>query len=201
MSSLQLLAPAIESVLQAVIFPDLEKGRKDFDLPHTKAVVFWMKELLTQLNNPELNAKVLITAAYAHDWGYIGLFDGFNSNDPHVIASRKPLHMEHGAKLITDLLTTQLKSEFTQNEVTAVAQLVAVHDLVEQVQTPEEVLIMEADTLGMLDVDKVKPTFSPEENTKFVTNEVYNRRLLYFKDAIALEKAKELAEKRRLFFS
>lgn len=201
MATLFHLDPAIETILQSVIFPDLEKGRKDFDLPHTKAVVFWMKELLSHLDTPELNSKVLITAAYAHDWGYIGLFDGFNSNDPQEIAHRKPLHMERGAELITELLTTKLSEYFTAAEVAETAHLVKIHDLVEQVQTPAEVLIMEADTLGMLDVDKVKPTFSPEENTKFVTNEVYNRRLRYFKDAFALEKATELAEKRRLFFS
>lgn len=199
MQQIELPKP-IEETLQRTIFPDLEKGRKDFDLPHTQAVVFWMRTLLAQLADPALDPKILITAAYAHDWGYIGLFDGFDSNDPQVITTRKAAHMERGAELITNLLQHSLSEFFSQEEIQAVAHLVRIHDLVEQVVTTAEVLIMEADTLGMLDVDRVTPTFTPEENARFIKEQIYNRRLLYFQHAAAKRIAEELAEKRRTFF-
>lgn len=37
-----------EQQLRKTILPDLEKGRQGWDLPHTEAVVFWMKELLPE---------------------------------------------------------------------------------------------------------------------------------------------------------
>ena len=46
-----LIKPQNEKVLKQVILKDLDKGRKDFDLPHTKAVVYWMKYLLQNIEN------------------------------------------------------------------------------------------------------------------------------------------------------
>lgn len=196
-----LIDSILEKKLQAKILPELEKGRKDFDRPHTEAVVFWMKELLKNLDNPKLNAKILITAAYAHDWGYIGLFDGVNSSDPQEIAKRKPLHMERGAELIGEFLMKDLNQHFSAAEIQEVQHLVLMHDRVEDLVSEEEKLIMEADTLGMLDTDKVKPTFSKEDNQKFITNEVLGRRFKYFLHEFALETGQKLLDKRLEFYS
>jgi hypothetical protein len=196
-----LIPTKVEQTLQEVILPDLEKGRKGFDLPHTQAVVSWMKELIQTIPLPKVDSQVMITAAYAHDWGYIGLFDGFDSNDPQIIKERKPLHMQRGAELIRHLLQSRLSSAFTTQQIEKTAQLVRVHDLVEEVKTEEEVLIMEADTLGMLDANRVKPTFTKTANDSFMEKEIYGRRFHYFIHEQARKTGEKLALDRIAFYA
>jgi len=197
---INLINPQIEIILRGVILPDLDRGRKDFDRPHTEAVVYWMKSLINQLNKQSLDNQVLITAAYAHDWGYTGLFDGSDSNKSHEISKRKPLHMEKGAKLITDLIRSELLNYFSESQIIETANLVRVHDKVEMLKTEEEILLMEADTLGMLDVSRVKPTFSKQDNENFIKREIYNRRLPLFIHSYAVEQCNFLAEQRQKFY-
>lgn len=195
-----LISPSLETTLRDTILPELEKGRKDFDRPHTEAVVHWTKTILEYLNNPQLDPQVLITAAYAHDWGYIGLFEGANSHDRKEIAKRKPLHMERGAQYITNLINTKLTHHFTPEQTQAVAHLVRMHDRVEDLQTESELLLMEADTLGMLDTERVKPTFSKADNVGFLANEIYQRRLPRFIHPFAHEIASKLAKAREQYY-
>jgi hypothetical protein len=191
--------PLLEQKLQAYILPQLERGRKDFDRPHTEAVVYWMKELIrTEL--PGADATVLVTSAFAHDWGYIGLFDGIDSRDLELIHKMKPKHMERGAELITELIEKELSEYFTSEQKARVAHLVRIHDLVEEVRADDEVLLMEADTLGMLDSDRVKPTFTKADNEVFLAREFYGRRLLHFKHPAAKALAEQLAQKRQQFY-
>lgn len=197
---LVLINPHIEHLLKTTILPDLDQGRKNFDKPHTEAVVYWTKQLLQQKPCAHLDAQVLITAAYAHDWGYFQLFEGVNSDDPAEIAQRKPQHMERGAHMIADLIEKDLERYFTLAQKQLVIHLVAVHDQVEKLTTEEELLIMEADTLGMLDADRVKPTFSKAENEIFIQDQFYDRRLPLFKHAFAKQKAAELVKKRVGFY-
>jgi hypothetical protein len=194
-----LIDPQIEAVLKRVILPDLKKGRKDFDLPHTKAVVFWMKKLLT--STPQLNAKVLITAAYAHDWGYIGLFDGVDSSDLEVIHKMKPLHMDRGSQMITKLIEEKLSKHFSKAEKNRVGHLVLVHDRLESLHEQDELLLMEADTLGMLDADRVTPTFTAEDNATFIEREIRGRRFPRFIHQAAMAVSDELLQKRVRFYA
>jgi hypothetical protein len=195
-----LISPHIESILRSTILPELEKGRKDFDRPHTEAVVHWTKEILLDEKNPDLDPQVLITAAYAHDWGYIGLFEGANSHDRKEIAKRKPLHMERGAKFITGLIEEKLSSDFSGDQKHAVAHLVFMHDKVEDLTTESELLLMEADTIGMLDTARVKPTFSKADNEVFLTNEIYQRRLPRFIHPLAKTVGAQLAQERERYY-
>ncbi|MEP7166672.1 MAG: HD domain-containing protein [Candidatus Woesebacteria bacterium] len=192
--------PNIEKVLENTILPDLLRGRKDFDLPHTKAVVFWMKKLLLNVQNPSLDSQVLITAAYAHDWGYIGLFDGVDSTDIEVIHKMKPLHMERGSEKIRSLIGKKLSTYFSKEQQELVSHLVLVHDRIEDLRGDAEIVLMEADTLGMLDTDLVKPTFSKADNDVFIARELNGRRLPVFKHQFAKETAKVLAQKRLSFY-
>jgi hypothetical protein len=196
-----ILNPEIEKILEETILPDLKKGRKDFDLPHTKAVVHWMKYLLQKLSNSTLDAQVLITAAYAHDWGYIGLFDGADSCDMTVIHKMKPLHMERGSEKITSLIENKLSKYFTLEQKQQVSHLVLVHDRIEDLGTDSEILLMEADTLGMIDVSRVQPTFSNEDNKIFMQRELFGRRFPKFMHSDALMVAKKLAAERESFYS
>lgn len=196
----ELINPQAELILRQTILPDLEKGRKDFDRPHTEAVVFWMKTLLGLLSNPELDTQVLITAAYAHDWGYIGLFDGLNSDDLLTIRKMKPVHMERGAKKIEELVRLKLSTLFSEDQITRCAHLVLVHDLVETLKDEDELLLMECDTLGMIDVNRVKPTFTKESNSLFMEREIKSRRIPLFLHTQAKDFAQKLALARLQFY-
>jgi len=195
-----MLSRSLESLIANQILPELKLGRQDFDLPHTLAVVYWMKHLL-QTEASNLNHKVMIVSAYAHDWGYVGLFNKPESaNNPKIIAQKKADHMTIGAKRITNLLASQFNQEFSSNEITKIANLVIKHDLVETLQTEEEITLMEADTLGMLDVTRVKPTFNKQDNKQFIDQQIYARRLPKFIHPIAKQKARKLANKRLKYY-
>ncbi|MFA6005378.1 MAG: hypothetical protein WC775_02730 [Patescibacteria group bacterium] len=173
------IPPVFEEILQHAILPDLDRGRKNFDRPHTEAVVFWMKYILNNTEN-DLDPYVMIPAAYAHDWGYIGLFDGFNSDDPKEIAKQKLSHMDRGAEKVKHLLNSSCSQFVNSQQINETAHLVWIHDKVDSLKGVDEISIMEADTLGMIDVDRVKPTFSKADNERFVNKEVINWRLPTF---------------------
>lgn len=191
-----LIKPQIERVLRQIILKDLSKGRKDFDKPHTEAVVYWMKHLLMTLETKKLDSQVLITAAYAHDWGYIGLFSNTNSNSLSDIKNNKELHMIRGSEMIEQLLQQRLGKLFTQNQILRVSHLVLFHDKVRKLIDEDEILLMEADTLGMLDTSFVKSTFSKNDNKTFMKKGIKGLRLPKFIHEEAKQIATELIMKR-----
>jgi len=191
----------LEEIIISHILPDLNNGRRNFDLEHTKAVVYWMKYILDSLNKDCSYEKILITAAYAHDWGYVGLFEGIESDNPKEIAKRKPLHMKKGAEKIKNYLLQECTRFFTPKEIERVAHLVSVHDYVEDLKNEDEVTLMEADTLGMLDVKRSPPTFSKEDNTFFVNTQIFTRRIPRFIHENAKKKALLLAQQRLEYYS
>lgn len=195
-----MLSRSLETLIANQILPELKLGRQDFDLPHTLAVVYWIKQLL-QNEASHLNQKVMIISAYAHDWGYVGLFNkSGSSNNPKIISQKKADHMTIGANKITHLLTSQFSAEFSPTEISKIANLVKKHDLVEALQTEEEIALMEADTLGMLDVNRVKPTFNKKDNQHFINQQIYARRLPKFIHPVAKETAQKLANKRLKYY-
>jgi len=196
-----------EKVLREVILPELKEGRPDFDLAHTEAVVVWMKRLLESLgfgptkgekNDSAIDARVMVTAAYAHDWGYVGLFpDGANYDQ---VQAMKPKHMEKGAEKIEKLLKEKLSDGYTNNQIDRVAHLVRVHDKLEVVSDEDELLLVEADTLGALDADLVTPTFSKADNQRYVVELERKRRPLFIHKA-AVKAYDELLIKRINFYA
>ncbi len=181
-----------EKILRDTIFPDLLRGRPEWDKPHTEAVVYWMKYLLTFV---ALDPKVMITAAYAHDWGYVGLFDDSGIADYDTIQARKVRHMDIGAARIEQFLRKHMSDTYTDAQIERVAHLVRVHDKLEHLTDEDELLLMEADTLGALDSDRVKPTYSKVDNEKYML-EVQNRRRSRFIHAEAIRICDVLIEKR-----
>ena len=186
----------IEKMISDKILPEIKlKGRKNFDYHHTKAVVYWIKKIILQTNNKEIDKQVLITAAYAHDWGYIDLFKSIDTN-LRTITDNKKLHMIKGGEMINSFLKKDLSLFFSTRQIRRVTHLVSVHDQIEVLKDDDEITLMEADTLGMLDIKKVIPTFSIKENKLFMEREIYGRRLLHFKHAYALKIARRLAKAR-----
>lgn len=189
-----------EIKLKQYILPQLKLGRKNFDYEHTKAVVYWMKYIIKKTKN-DLDPKILITAAYAHDWGYANLFQNKNSDLVQEIAKQKPLHMQRGAKQIKLLLQNKLSFEFTTKQINRISHLVRIHDLVDQLKEEDEISLMEADTLGMLDIKRIKPTFSKKDNTNFIQKAIYGWRLKKFIHPNIKQIGTKLAEQRLAYIA
>ena len=94
----------IEAFLNKKILPDLEHSRGGFDKIHTLEVVEWIKRIID--NNPQLKLDkiVLVISAYAHDWGYSGIFKKGEVMNAKIIEEAKSLHMTIGAEKIKNLL-------------------------------------------------------------------------------------------------
>ena len=201
MKKTPLIHPYIERILRQIILKDLaNKGRPKWDKPHTEAVVFWMKHLLKEINNPQLNPKVMITAAYAHDWGYMNLFAQKKITSIKQVIPYKKLHMKMSVEMIERLIAQRLPGYFTQPEVLRLTHIISVHDNIRELKNEDEVLLMECDALGMLDADQVPPTLSPKENKYFMKHSIYDRRLPKFIHVEAKKIAQELIKKREEFY-
>lgn len=190
-----LIHPQAEQILRQHILKDLENnGRKEYDKPHTEAVVFWMKSLATDLQLPPSTSQVLITAAYAHDWGYSKIQSMQQSRDFDTIIASKKLHMQFGAELIESLLYSKLNKYYTESQKLQVIHLVAIHDKVRELKTENELLLMEADTLGMLDKERVSSTLSRKDTATFLQTSIYNLRLPRFVHMQAKSAAERLLD-------
>jgi hypothetical protein len=182
-----------ELIIKNKILPDLEGGRPGFDRLHTEAVVHWAKRICEVEKG--LDRQVLVTAAYGHDWGYVGLFNEGVAGIGDVY-SKKKLHMRVGAEKMRDLLgSDDLKGFYKLEQIERIVHLVRVHDELEVLRADDEIALMEADTLGCLDMDFVKPTFDRQDNVVYM-DEILNQRRPLFRHRLAVEVFGELVERR-----
>lgn len=146
----------------------LEKGRPNWDAPHTEETVRWMEELI---ENEGGNRRVLVSTMWLHDIGYSGLFDGQPASFDNVMGDVRSNHMRQGADLARKILT---ELGYPLNEIDRISQLVSIHDTLEKLESPYEILVMEADTLGMLSGNlKQSPgqsDFSRDDHTRFLAH-------------------------------
>lgn len=165
----------LEEYLKEKILSDLDKGRPDFDKPHTQAVVYWLKQILS--HSPELNLDetVLLIAAYAHDWGYVGMFSQDQQLQHDDVKDAKTDHMKLGASRLRKLLDDKIFSFLSGAQRERCVHLVSVHDSLDELKDDDELVLMEADTLGGLDVNFVKPTFDFESNEKYMRGVIEKR--------------------------
>lgn len=189
----------VEQFLRDTIIPDLEKGRSNFDAPHTLEVVGWIKKIMTE--HPELNLDqdVLIIAAYAHDWGYSGLFEGKDRLNSTDVTNMKPLHMEIGAKKTVELLRNEIFSFLSDKQRERIVHLVFMHDKIHDLTDTDELVFAEADILSGLDVENVKPTFDPESNRKFMES-VARRRIPRFVTDFSKKEVERLFKARLAYY-
>lgn len=175
-----------EDLLQKTILDDLERGRPNFDRPHTLAVVIKLKSIITSLKytilSQEIDEDALIIAAYAHDWGYADLFkDGQLVQYGEGLKSVKPLHMELGANKVKVLLTNSAFDFMNAQRKQRVVHLVLNHDKIESLAALDEIILMEADTLGALDTELVRPTFDKESRLNYLNKSVLPNRKPMFR--------------------
>lgn len=189
----------IEEYLKKQILPDLEKSRGGFDAIHTLEIVNWIKKIIDNNLELKLDREVLIIAAYAHDWGYAGLFEDDEVMDADKIENAKMLHMELGAKKIAELLKKDIFSFLTDSRKERIVHLVAVHDKKHEIKDTDELILAEADMLSGIDINTAKPHLDAESNKKFM-NSLLNTRLPKFITDFSKNEAKRLIQERELFY-
>lgn len=172
--------------------PYLEKGRP-FDLPHTKVVVYYAGLLATK---ESCDVLVHTTTAWLHDTGYHDLLEGQSGSNYDDIKDKKELHMTRGAYLVRRFFIDPLNRQYySENQRNLITHLVYVHDKLEDLKTVDEILFMEADTLGAIDVNKVKPTFNEENAKKYILRDLNQRRFPRFQSRVGTELFRELYPK------
>jgi hypothetical protein len=194
-----ILDSEVKEFLEDSIFPELERGRPGWDKPHTQAVVYYAHRILGSNTELEIDREVLIIAAYAHDWGYADLFSPDKHGSYAEVKERKKLHMEVGSQKVARLLMDPIFRHLSESRKNRIVHLVAKHDELSELRDTDELVLLEADTLGMLDVDFAVPTFDHSSNEQFM-NEVMNSRVPRFITEYSKNKVKELISRRGEFY-
>jgi hypothetical protein len=154
------LDPLLEKKLAKISLSYLSRGKPGWDVPHTMSTVHWMKTLL---EHEKGNERILITTMYLHDIGYFGAFKkGYSKKD---VDNMGIAHMERGAEEAKKVLK---KLKYTDKEIQKIAKLIRHHGYLEKAKTHEQIMVLEADGLGQIDVDRVKPTYTKEDYLRFL---------------------------------
>ncbi|MEK7629880.1 MAG: hypothetical protein AAB432_00655 [Patescibacteria group bacterium] len=180
-----------EPYLKKNIFPELEQGRPNWDKPHTEAVVFYTKEIIKNTLDLNLDRAVLVVVAYAHDWGYANLFKKGIYIGREDIQNVKIMHAQISMEKISALLQDPIFSFLSAGQKERICHLVLVHDNLEKLNQKDELVFMEADTLGQLDITRATPTFNKKDNEKYMTKTLKTR-ISRFVTPFAKKKAEEL---------
>ena len=189
------LSKELEEKVKLEAMKYLEKGKPNWDIPHTLRAVYWMKELIKREGGDE---KILVTAMYLHDIGYPNLQEGYDFND--LINSKKD-HSKLGA-LEAEKVLGNLE-EFSEDEINKISRLIANHDNKELILTlnpkadeysHNQILVRESDGLSKLDWYNVTPNFDKENVAKYL--EYYKQRTVpCFKTETGKKFLKEVMQK------
>jgi putative nucleotidyltransferase with HDIG domain len=152
----------------------LRKGREGFDIPHTKTVVYYAEQIAIAQG---FDVQVFKTAAWLHDIGYFGLFNStVESDNFEKIGERKAFHMINGGKIARGFLNSPEITEFYNPEQKdKIIFLVENHDKLDELSTLEQYAFMEADTLGAIDLSRLKPTYDKVNALKYIKNDLAKR--------------------------
>lgn len=189
----------IENFLKETILPELEKGRPDWDKPHAETTVQHMKKIIESSPKLGLDYIVLVISAYAHDWGYSEIFNDGRPFNLETLADAKPLHMEISAKKLRKLLENEAFSSLTKMQKDRAVELVRNHDKISGLKETDELVLMEADTLAALDVEKVPPTMKPESNSSYMES-VRRRRIPKFISEYGKKEVEKLFKLREKYY-
>lgn len=186
--AISMISPELFQMAKEYATGFLSQGRTDWDVPHTISVVYYVGEIAQSVCE---NLTVLTLAAWFHDIGYFGLFSG-NSDQYNEIKDRKALHMVRGAELAGAFLSQERVSAYvSQDQRRQVVHLVGIHDNIEELSSLPELVLMEADTLGAIDMSRVKVTFDRENGLKYLS-ELHRRRVPKFQTELGKQILAEL---------
>lgn len=189
----------IEVYLRSIIFPDLERGRPNWDKPHTQAVVKYVKEIMRSNPHLQLDDEVMIIAATAHDWGYSGLFEAGRPVTFAENLDKKEEHMRLGAEKAKNLLFESRFNFLSKAQKDRIVHLIAVHDKVAILKDTDELVLMEADTMGVADPTAAKPTHTRAEYEKW-RKHTEEERVTRFITDYSKEKVKDLLDLREKYY-
>jgi putative nucleotidyltransferase with HDIG domain len=184
--------------IEAYAVKYLSQGRIGWDVPHTYSVVHYAGEIADSVGVDHL---VATTAAWFHDIGYFGLFINEDSNRHESVIDKKAQHMEEGARLVREFLEQPgITNYFTPEQRERVIHLVSVHDKVADLKDLDELVLMEADTLGAIDITRVTPTFDYDSGMKYIEG-LKRKRLPRFCTDLGKKHAGELLPRFEQFFA
>ncbi len=186
----------INRFVETKVYPILETGDPAWDKPHAQAAAYHMEQILESQKKPELDPVVMILAAYMHDLGYSAYYKPGGSLTKEEYMQAKKGHMIDGVRIAQELLE---REDLTQIQKDKILHLIEIHDNLKELEIVEELVLMEADSLAGLDVDFVKPTFTEEENQKFIESSRRNR-FSKFITKYSKNKFEELVNKRMLYY-
>jgi len=168
----------LEEKIEEYALGYLRQGRAEWDEPHTRAAAFFAGEIALAEG---LDVLVIRAAAWLHDTGWYALFQDTDSKDYRNIMDKKEAHMVNGARLAKEFLERpDVKDFFSDAQRERIVHLVSVHDKIEELKDRDEIVLMEADTLGAIDVSRVTPTFDTETAIKYTNNDLLKRRFPKF---------------------
>jgi len=161
-----------------------------WDYLHSIACVNTMKKIIAVEGGDE---KVLLTTMYLHDIGYAGsLKKGYSLNDRIEAKSR---HMARSVEKAKPLLE---KLGYSDSEIKQIIGLISVHDKLDELTLNEELLVLEADSLGAIDPNVNGNRFGEKEYERYV--EIFERkRVPKFFTKTGKEILKEFACENELF--
>lgn len=111
----------------------------------------------------------------------------------------KSEHMIISARKIQKLLIHNMFAFLSSQQKARIVYLVGIHDKLSVLKDIDELVFMEADTLGGLDINFVKPTFDQESNRKYM-NGVLKKRLRLFIINYGKKEAKRLVKLREQYY-
>ncbi len=168
------LSQELEEKLKSKVLNILENARPNWEIPHMLATVHYIKELLKKEKG---NPKILVSTMYLHDIGYAELFKNKKADYEGIKDSKKE-HMIKGAILAEKILKELIV--FSEEEINKIKHLISVHDDLEKINSSDEQLVFEADSLSQIDKKRVTSNFSEEDYQKFI-NDFKNKRAPRFK--------------------
>jgi len=180
------LASDIEEKLKSKALKYLAKSRPEWDIPHTLASVNWIKKLIEAEGG---NEKILVSAMYLHDIGYAFLKKGETVKQTMSV---KTEHMSFGGREAKKILS---KLDYSSDEIEKIVHLVETHDKLDKLNSVEEIMIMEADSLAQIDIDRVKPNYTKNEYSKYIEEHFKPERIPKFKTNAGKKFLKELLVK------
>ena len=148
-----------EEKLKKEAIKHLEKGKAGWDVPHTLSSVHYMKKLIEYEGG---NEKILVTTMYLHDIGYPEMKGDYGFDK---VMDTKKQHAIIGEQKAEKILR---KLDFSEEEINIIKLLVRKHDELDNIDSKDRQLVMEADSLGQIDYERCEPTFSKEEAIKFI---------------------------------
>jgi len=156
---------------------------RDWDLKHTNSVAFHTLQIA---RSEKLDIPVMFTAAMLHDVGYANMFSG-TSNNLSEIMDKKEAHMVAGANRADEFLHRPDIIEFYGEEQRLrIVHLVGVHDKLQELKDLDELVLMEGDTLGAIDVSRTTPTFSYEHAKEYIEKKLLPKRYKRFVTPLGL---------------